>query len=126
MAAGLSREAAHSQLSSAVDVVIHLGRGADGRRRVREIGVVTRARDGTVEVVSGVELDRGRSPSRTCARPAHGAGGAVTPVAVLTALLAGSAAAMWSGNPAGSTHPHAGPRPLRPAACSSWEWWRRD
>ena len=56
MAAGLSRPAAHSQLSSALDLVIHLGRGPDGRRRVREIGVVTRAPDGTVEVVRGVEL----------------------------------------------------------------------
>src|SRR3954469_3912236 len=54
MAAGLSREAAHSQLSSAVDVVIHLGRDVDRMRRVREIGVVTRAPDGHVEVVTGV------------------------------------------------------------------------
>ena len=41
LAAGLTREATHSQLYSAVDVVIHLGRGRDRRRRVREIGVVT-------------------------------------------------------------------------------------
>jgi pilus assembly protein CpaF len=54
MAAGLSREAAHSQLSSAVDVVIHLGRDVDRMRRVREIGVVTRAPDGHVEVATGV------------------------------------------------------------------------
>ena len=47
LAPGLTREAAHSQLHSAVDVVVHLGRGRDRRRRVREIGVVTRARDGT-------------------------------------------------------------------------------
>ncbi len=31
LAAGLSREAAHSQLASAVDVVVHLGRGREGR-----------------------------------------------------------------------------------------------
>ena len=54
MAAGLSREAAHSQLASAVDVVVHLGRGADGRRRVAEIGAVRRTASGTVEVVTGV------------------------------------------------------------------------
>ena len=53
LAAGLSREAAHSQLSSAVDVVIHLGRDRDRVRRLREIGVVTR-RDDVVEVVTGV------------------------------------------------------------------------
>ncbi len=54
LAAGLTREAAHSQLCSAVDVVLHLGRGPDRVRRLREIGVVTRGRDGGVEVVTGV------------------------------------------------------------------------
>lgn len=54
LAAGLTREAAHSQLCSAVDVVVHLGRGRDRTRRVREIGVVARSRDGAVEVVPGV------------------------------------------------------------------------
>jgi pilus assembly protein CpaF len=54
LAAGLTREATHSQLYSAVDLVIHLGRGSDARRRVAEIGVVARARDGTVEVVPGI------------------------------------------------------------------------
>jgi pilus assembly protein CpaF len=56
LAAGLSREAAHSQLSSAVDVVIHLGRERDRTRRVREIGVVRRAPDTSVEVVPGVSF----------------------------------------------------------------------
>ena len=54
LAAGLSRAATHSQLHSALDVVVHLGRGADRRRRVREIGVVTRGSAGEVEVVTGV------------------------------------------------------------------------
>jgi pilus assembly protein CpaF len=40
-----------------VDVVIHLGRGRDRRRRVREIGVVTRSPDGTVDVRTGVGFD---------------------------------------------------------------------
>jgi pilus assembly protein CpaF len=56
LAAGMSREAAHSQLFSALDVVIHLGRGVDGRRRVQEIGVVTR-NSAEVEVVTGVRFD---------------------------------------------------------------------
>jgi pilus assembly protein CpaF len=54
LAAGLSREAAHSQLCSAVDVVIHLGRGPDRVRRLEEIGVVTRQAGGGVEVITGV------------------------------------------------------------------------
>lgn len=41
-AAGLSREAAQSQFSSAVDLVIHLQRTRRGSRRVRELGVVER------------------------------------------------------------------------------------
>ncbi len=54
LAAGLSRAATHSQLHSALDVVVHLGRGVDRRRRVREVGVVVRADDGLVEVVPAV------------------------------------------------------------------------
>ncbi len=57
LAAGLTREATHSQLHSAVDVVIHLGRGRDRQRRVHEIGVVTRSTDGTVDVLTGVSFD---------------------------------------------------------------------
>jgi pilus assembly protein CpaF len=45
LAAGLPREAAHSQLAAALDVVIHLGRGRDGRRRVLELGVPERDDD---------------------------------------------------------------------------------
>ncbi len=56
LAAGMAREAAHSQLFSAIDVVIHLGRGRDGRRRVHEIGVVSRATQGRVEVVAGLSF----------------------------------------------------------------------
>ena len=56
LAAGLTREATHSQLYSAVDVVIHLGRGRDRQRRVHEIGVVTRSPDGNVEVLTGVSF----------------------------------------------------------------------
>lgn len=50
LAAGLSREATHAQLASALDLVIHLGRDRDGRRRVREIGVLERGADHYVRV----------------------------------------------------------------------------
>ncbi|MBO0829737.1 MAG: TadA family conjugal transfer-associated ATPase [Streptosporangiales bacterium] len=49
VAAGLSRPALHSQLAAALDVVVHLARGRDGRRRVAEICVLHRGRDGLVE-----------------------------------------------------------------------------
>ncbi|QVT78043.1 Putative conjugal transfer protein [Nocardioides aquaticus] len=49
LAAGLGREAAHSQLASALDVVVHLSRGGDGRRRVAEMALVGRDATGMVE-----------------------------------------------------------------------------
>ncbi|MGH8895400.1 MAG: TadA family conjugal transfer-associated ATPase, partial [Actinomycetes bacterium] len=42
LAAGLGRDAAHSQLAAGVDVAVHLARGGDGRRRVAEIGTLGR------------------------------------------------------------------------------------
>ena len=42
LAAGLGRDATHSQLYAALDLVVHLARGSDGRRRVAQIGVVER------------------------------------------------------------------------------------
>lgn len=49
-AAGLSREAVHSQIAAALDVVIHLVRDhADGRRRVAEICMMIRRPSGLVE-----------------------------------------------------------------------------
>jgi pilus assembly protein CpaF len=54
-AAGLSRDAVHSQLAAALDVVIHLVRdGSGGRRRVAEICVFQRGADGLVGVVPAV------------------------------------------------------------------------
>lgn len=47
---GLGRDALHSQLSAAVQVVLHMRRGAGGVRRLTEIGVFRRA-DGRVTVV---------------------------------------------------------------------------
>ena len=39
LAAGLGREAAHSQFLAGVDAVLHLGRDVDGRRVLREVAV---------------------------------------------------------------------------------------
>ncbi|MCX6396310.1 MAG: TadA family conjugal transfer-associated ATPase [Propionibacteriales bacterium] len=58
MAAGLSREAAASQLGSAVDVVIHLDRADSGRRAVREIAVLDRVA-GAVEVRTALRFGAG-------------------------------------------------------------------
>ncbi|WP_109470938.1 ATPase, T2SS/T4P/T4SS family [Ornithinimicrobium cavernae] len=71
--AGLPADAVHAQLASAISVVIHLARH-DGRRTVREIGVVRRERgERLAEVV-----------------PALGPGGTRTPGwAVLDQLLGG-------------------------------------
>ncbi len=54
MAAGLPRSAAHSQLASAIDVVIHLGRGGHGLRRVEEVAVLRRDEPGVVRAVAAV------------------------------------------------------------------------
>lgn len=54
MAAGLPRAAVHSQLSSAVDVVIHVGRAQDGHRKVQEIAVLRRSGSGVVAAVPAV------------------------------------------------------------------------
>ncbi len=54
MAAGLPRAATHSQLASAVDVVVHLSRAVDSRRRVEEIAVLTRDPNGMVSVVPAI------------------------------------------------------------------------
>jgi pilus assembly protein CpaF len=39
---GLSRQALHAQVVAALDVVIHVRREPDGRRRLEQIGVLTR------------------------------------------------------------------------------------
>ncbi|MBO3745821.1 TadA family conjugal transfer-associated ATPase [Streptosporangiaceae bacterium NEAU-GS5] len=51
-AAGLSREAVHSQLAAAIDVVIHLARDpAGGRRRIAEICLLDRDHSGLVHAI---------------------------------------------------------------------------
>ena len=57
LAAGLPRDAAHSQLAAGVDAVVHLDRDRDGRRRVAEIGCLARATDGLVQVCPGLIVD---------------------------------------------------------------------
>lgn len=62
MAAGLPREAALSQLASAVDVVVHLHRPRGGPRRVRDLGVLVGA-GAAAEVVPAVTFDATLEPS---------------------------------------------------------------
>ncbi|WP_375000978.1 TadA family conjugal transfer-associated ATPase [Aeromicrobium sp. CTD01-1L150] len=63
VAAGLTREAVHSQLAAGLDVVLHLGRGRDGRRLLAEVGVLQVAADGMVCVVPALSL-RGTTPEQ--------------------------------------------------------------
>ena len=58
LAAGLPLAAVHSQLVSALDAVVHLGRGRDGRRQVREIGTLVDV-DGVPRVAPAVTFDDG-------------------------------------------------------------------
>jgi pilus assembly protein CpaF len=62
VAAGLGREAVHSQAAAALSLVVHLRRTADGRQ-VAEVGVVRR-RGGLIEVVPGWRADGGACPGR--------------------------------------------------------------
>ena len=57
LAAGLGREAAHSQFASAVDVVLHLGRAADGTRRLRHVAVPHRDATGLVAMVPALDFE---------------------------------------------------------------------
>ena len=58
LAAGMPLAAVHSQLVSALDVVVHLGRGRDGRRQVREIGTLVEV-DGSARVAPAVSFAEG-------------------------------------------------------------------
>jgi pilus assembly protein CpaF len=57
MAAGMPQAAAHSQLASAVDALIHVGRSAAGTRRVEEIAALDRSPSGQVQVRPAVTFD---------------------------------------------------------------------
>jgi pilus assembly protein CpaF len=56
MAAGMPQPAVHSQLASAVDVVLHLSRDRAGRRRLGEVAVLARRADGVVEAAPAVRF----------------------------------------------------------------------
>ena len=65
VAAGLPRDAVHSQLASALDVIVHLGRdhlGSDvgGRRILRQLAVLERNGQGLVEAVPALTFTTGR------------------------------------------------------------------
>jgi pilus assembly protein CpaF len=57
LAAGLGREAAHSQFAAAVAVVIHVGIDRAGRRRLREVGVPDRGDNGLVTMARAIAFD---------------------------------------------------------------------
>jgi pilus assembly protein CpaF len=59
LAAGLGREAAHSQFLAGVDLVIHLGRDVDGGRVLREVAVPGRRPDGLAEMRTAVSFPGG-------------------------------------------------------------------
>lgn len=56
LAAGLDRHAAHSQLASGVDLVLHLARGRDGVRRLHEVAVPIRDDTGLVRMETAVRF----------------------------------------------------------------------
>ncbi|MEO6470525.1 MAG: TadA family conjugal transfer-associated ATPase [Aeromicrobium sp.] len=60
-AAGLPRAAVHSQVASALDVVVHLARERDGRRMLRQIAVFMRGDGGLVEAVPALTFSSGES-----------------------------------------------------------------
>ena len=57
LAAGLDRAAAHSQFASAVDVVLHLARGPDGRRRLAQVALPERDDSGLVTMGCAASAD---------------------------------------------------------------------
>ena len=87
LAAGLGREAAHSQLASAVDAVVHLARGPDGVRRVRQVAVPERRPDGLVAMVAAARRRRRRT-----VRAGGGCRGARGEAAPMSWLAVGCAA----------------------------------
>jgi pilus assembly protein CpaF len=58
LAAGLPSSAAHAQLASAVEVVLHCGRDPDGLRRLGEVAVLHRSGDGACRAESAVRFPR--------------------------------------------------------------------
>jgi pilus assembly protein CpaF len=61
LAAGLGREAAHSQLLAGLDAVVHLGRDHDGHRVLREVAVPSRRTDGLADLLTAVSFRDGEA-----------------------------------------------------------------
>lgn len=61
VAAGLGRDALHSQLAAGLHAVVHLVRDRDGMRRVAEIAVLERGTDGYVRAVPAIVLTAGQA-----------------------------------------------------------------
>ena len=59
---GMGRDALHSQLAAAVQVVLHVHRSADGTRRLREIGVVDVDPTGRVHIAAAWSVDSDATP----------------------------------------------------------------
>jgi pilus assembly protein CpaF len=57
LAAGLGREALHSQLAAGVEAVVHLARDRRGQRRVESVAVLHRDGDGWVRVAPALAMD---------------------------------------------------------------------
>ena len=100
---GLDRAALHSQLAAAVQVLLHVGRDPNGKRRLSEIAVLRRDANGIVGVASAWNADTGfGSGAERSEEPAAGAGSAVTSAALALALaVVGTAAAAigWNREP---------------------------
>jgi len=56
LAAGLGRDAVHSQFASAIDVVLHLARAPDGRRHLAQVAVPVRDQGGLVTMASAARF----------------------------------------------------------------------
>ncbi|MEW1932631.1 TadA family conjugal transfer-associated ATPase [Rhodococcus sp. NPDC079359] len=59
---GMGRDALHSQLAAAVQVVLHVHRSSDGTRRLREIGVVDVDRAGRVHIAAAWSVTADATP----------------------------------------------------------------
>lgn len=58
LSADLGREAAHSQLGSALDVVLHMSRDRNGQRWLSEVAVLERDPGGLTRTVTATRIDR--------------------------------------------------------------------
>ncbi len=57
LAAGMNREALHSQVAAGLDAVVHIDRDRDGVRRISGIHVIERGENGLVRAVPAVSFD---------------------------------------------------------------------